>query len=137
MNRLLCLALIPPFASGCQAVVPVMPEASVPVAPSPNAPEPSSDTVYLLRPGDQLELIVHTAPELSRTVTIAPDGEIRIPYSGPIPAAGQTLEGIRQLLRDALASELRNPDIDVLLVSIAATDCSACNAQNGSFNPPS
>lgn len=133
MNRLLCLALIPLLASACQSVAPVASEA---VAAAAEMPEPISDAPYLLGPGDQLEIIVHTAPELSRTVTIGPDGEIRIPYSGPIQAASKTLEAVQQLLRDALATELRNPDIDVLLSATAATECGACDPQIGSFNQP-
>ena len=112
MNRLLCLALIPLLAGGCQSASPVVP---VPDVAQVGPPEAPGETVYLLGPGDQLEIIVHTAPELSRIVTIAPDGEIRIPYSGPIQTSGQTLEDVQQLLRNALASELRDPDIDVLI----------------------
>jgi len=124
MNRLLCLALIPFLACACQTAAPVVTEA---VAAPEETPEPVRDAPYLLAPGDQLEIIVHTAPELSRTVTIGPDGEIRIPYSGPIQAAAKTLDAVQQLLRDALATELRNPDIDVLLSATAAADCRACD----------
>lgn len=125
MNRLLCLAQIPLLASGCQSAAPVAPVLDVAQLERPDEP---GKTVYLLGPGDQLEIIVHTAPELSRTVTIAPDGEIRIPYSGPIQTSGQSLEGVQQLLRNALVSELRDPDIDVLLSAIAPTDCARCQS---------
>nr|WP_070960967.1 polysaccharide biosynthesis/export family protein [Hyphomonas sp. Mor2] len=135
MTRLLFLAATTMWMSACQAVVPALPEASVPVERPIEPADPIVSSTYLLAPGDQLEIIVHTAPELSRTVTIAPDGEIRIPYSGPIAASGKSLETVQQRLREALASELRNPDIDVLLVATAATECGTCNAQNGSFNP--
>lgn len=70
---------------------------------------------YLLAPGDQLEIIIHTAPELTRTVTIGPDGQIRMPYSGPVEASARTVEQVQAALRATLASELRNPDLDVLL----------------------
>ena len=125
MNRLLCLALIPLLAGGCQSASPVVP---VPDVAQVGPPEAPGETVYLLGPGDQLEIIVHTAPELSRIVTIAPDGEIRIPYSGPIQTSGQTLEAVQQLLRNALASELRDPDIDVLLSATATTECARCQS---------
>ena len=124
MNRLLCLALIPLFACGCQTAAPIVSDAAAPSA-DVSAPEPGGP--YLLMPGDQLEIIVHTAPELSRTVTIGPDGEIRIPYSGPIQAATKTLDALQLELRDTLASELRNPDIDVLLLTTATAACDACD----------
>ena len=131
MNRLLCLALMPLLAGGCQTAAPMVSDAAAaPVA----APAPAETGPYRLAPGDQLEIIVHTAPELSRSVTIGPDGEIRIPYSGPIQAASNTLETVEHLLRAALASELRTPDLDVLLISTAAPDCPACDPQIGPSN---
>ncbi len=134
ITRLLGLALIASLAGGCETGAPVISDAVA--APVVEAPDPVDTGPYLLAPGDQLEIIVHTAPELSRTVTIGPDGEIRIPYSGPIQAASQTLDAVQQLLREALASELRNPDLDVLLSATAAPDCRTCDPQIGAFNQP-
>ncbi len=82
--------------------------------------EDGRDLLYLLAPGDELEVIVHSAPELSRTVTIGPDGRFRMPYSGPITAAARTVENVQTALRVALASELKDPDIDVLLTGTAS-----------------
>lgn len=127
MNRLLCLALVPFFACGCQSVTPALPAAPPPVVEPERSAPSDIDADYLLAPGDQLEIIVHTAPDLSRTVTIGPDGEIRIPYSGPIQASQKSLEAVQDLLRGALASELRNPDIDVLLISTARSACGQCD----------
>ena len=78
--------------------------------------EDAKDADYLLAPGDTMEVIVHNQPELTRTVTVAPDGTIRIPYSGSIQVSARTLEETRQVLTRALAMELRNPRLDVLLV---------------------
>jgi len=74
------------------------------------------DDRYLLAPGDELEIIVHTAPELNRTVTVGPDGRIRMPFTGPVSVMGRNLESTQIALRSALASELKDPDLDVLLV---------------------
>jgi len=70
----------------------------------------------LLAPGDQLDVIVHTAPELGRTITVGPDGRFRMPYSPPILAAARTVDEVRESLRFAMSRELNNPDIDILLV---------------------
>ncbi|MEM1086204.1 MAG: polysaccharide biosynthesis/export family protein [Pseudomonadota bacterium] len=75
------------------------------------------DTRYLLAPGDELEIIVHTAPELNRTVTVGPDGRIRMPFTGPVSVAGRNVETTKIALRAALSSELKDPDLDVLLVA--------------------
>ncbi|MEE9381384.1 MAG: polysaccharide biosynthesis/export family protein, partial [Hyphomonadaceae bacterium] len=48
--------------------------------------EDGYDQRYLLWPGDTVEISVTTAPELSRTAVVAPDGRIRIPLAGPVTA---------------------------------------------------
>ncbi len=117
MNRLLCLALIPILLSACQTAEPVQSEHF------PNQDwrhEDGKDAFYLIAPGDQLEVIVHTAPELTRTVTVGPDGRFRMPYSPPIQASARTVDQVRETVIAAMASELNDPDIDVLLTSTAS-----------------
>ncbi|MCF6329134.1 MAG: polysaccharide export protein [Henriciella sp.] len=82
--------------------------------------EDGRDATYLLAPGDELDIIVHTAPELSRTVIIGPDGRFRMPYSGPITASARTVENVRTAVQVAMASELKDPDIDVLLTGTSS-----------------
>lgn len=112
MNRLFYLALLPLFITGCQSSAPVESE----VFPQMEwRHEDGADAFYLLAPGDQLDVIVHTAPELSRTVTVGPDGRFRMPYSPPILAAARTIDEVRASVEFAMATELNNPDIDILL----------------------
>ena len=112
MNRLFYLALLPLFVAGCQSSAPVESE----VFPQMEwRHEDGADAFYLLAPGDQLDVIVHTAPELSRTVTVGPDGRFRMPYSPPILAAARTIDEVRASVEFAMATELNNPDIDILL----------------------
>lgn len=73
-----------------------------------------TDAPYLLAPGDRIEVIVHTAPELSRELVVAPDGRIRMPLAGAVMAMALTPEELAGILRDALASELIDPDLDVI-----------------------
>ena len=93
---------------------------SAPVAgPADLLPEPwaladMADAPYLLAPGDKIEVIVHTAPELSRELVVAPDGRIRMPLAGPLMAMARTPDEVAAALRDLLASELRDPDLDVV-----------------------
>lgn len=112
MNRLFYLALLPLFIAGCQSSAPIESE----VFPQMEwRHEDGADAFYLLAPGDQLDVIVHTAPELSRTVTVGPDGRFRMPYSPPILAAARTVDEVRESVQFAMATELNNPDIDILL----------------------
>lgn len=78
------------------------------------------DARYLLAPGDTIEVSVLYAPELSRTVVVAPDGRVRIPYSGPITAIGRTVDEVRVSFNSALASELKNPEVEVIATQFAS-----------------
>jgi len=68
---------------------------------------------YTLYPGDQLDIIVESAPELSRTLTVAPDGRITMPMAGSIMAAGKSIPWIEQALKAELSKQLRDPTISI------------------------
>lgn len=96
--------------------------------PKPSAEFPTNqwqyadrqDDPYLLAPGDTLEVVVHTAPELNRQLIVAPDGRITMPFAKPITAAARTTAEVKQALMAALSSELRDPDLDVILTEFAS-----------------
>ena len=77
------------------------------------------EPVYTLYPGDQIDVVVQSAPELSRTLTVGPDGRISMPNVPPIMAAGRSLPQIQAALRTQLAKELRDPTIAVTSRSFA------------------
>lgn len=68
---------------------------------------------YLIQPDDQLDIVVSSAPELSRTLTVGPDGRIVMPMSQPIMAAGRSFVQVQQLLRTELSKQLRDPTVAV------------------------
>lgn len=68
---------------------------------------------YTLYPGDQLDIVVPSAPELSRTLTVGPDGRIVMPNITPVMAAGRTIMQVQNALSSQLATLLRNPKIAV------------------------
>lgn len=112
MLRPLKIALIPMILAACQTAEPI----SSDVFPQQDwRYEDGQDAFYLLAPGDQLEVIIHTAPELTRTVTVGPDGRFRMPYAPPVHASARTVDQVRAAIMEAMASELKDPDIDVLL----------------------
>lgn len=75
---------------------------------------------YKLYPGDQIDMVVQSAPELSRTLTIAPDGRISIPMAGSIMAAGRTIPWLEQAVRTELAKQLVDPTTAITNRSFAA-----------------
>lgn len=68
---------------------------------------------YTLYPGDQIDIVVQSAPELSRTLTVGPDGRISMPMISPIMAAGRSLPQIQNMLKVELAKQLRDPALAV------------------------
>lgn len=68
---------------------------------------------YTLYPGDQIDIVVSSAPELSRTLTVGPDGRIVMPMTQPIMAAGRTFGQVQQALQAQLAQQLRDPSVAI------------------------
>ena len=64
-------------------------------------------------PGDQLDIVVSSAPELSRTLTVGPDGRVVMPMSRPIMAAGRSFVQVQNELMGELGKQLRDPRIAV------------------------
>lgn len=71
---------------------------------------------YRLYPGDQLDITLPSAPELSRTgVIVQPDGRITMPLIDPVMAADLTLPQLQAVLGQAYASQLRRPLVTVAM----------------------
>ncbi|MEZ5956243.1 MAG: polysaccharide biosynthesis/export family protein [Hyphomonadaceae bacterium] len=68
---------------------------------------------YRLFPGDEVEITIFSAPELSRIATIGPDGRIALPLIGAVRAADLTAEELHDILVSAYASHLRMPELTV------------------------
>lgn len=71
------------------------------------------EPAYTLVPGDQLNIVVSSAPELSRTLTVGPDGRVVMPMSQPVMAAGRTFQQVQSALSAQLGRQLRDPRITV------------------------
>jgi len=70
---------------------------------------------YILAAEDVLEVVVFGNADVSRTVTIRPDGMISLPLIGEVAAAGLTPEQLRRQLAQLFASYLRNPQVAVIV----------------------
>ena len=69
---------------------------------------------YRFFPGDEIEIVVFSAPELNRTVTVAPDGRIAMPLIGAVRAADMTAEELHDALIVAYSTQLRQPELSVV-----------------------
>lgn len=100
---LLCLGGEPQFATAQEAPA----AAAAPLTYSAETPQ------YRFYPGDEIEIIVFSAPELNRTVTVGPDGRIALPLLPRITAADLTADELHDSLVAAYAAHLRMPELAV------------------------
>lgn len=70
---------------------------------------------YLLYPGDEIEVATPTAPELTRTLRVGPDGRVALPLIGQLMAADRTLAELGSAASAAYAVELVRPVVEVSL----------------------
>jgi len=75
---------------------------------------------YRFFPGDEIEITVFSAPELSRVVVVGPDGRIAMPLIGAVRAADLTAEQLHDALVAAYAEQLRMPELTVTPRSYAS-----------------
>lgn len=68
---------------------------------------------YRFYPGDELEVAVPSAPELTKTVTVQPDGRITLPLIGPVMAADRTIGQVQTSIAQAYSTQLLRPQVDV------------------------
>jgi polysaccharide export outer membrane protein len=78
----------------------------------------SRDPGYRIGPGDVVEISVWKNPDLTRTVTVLPDGRISFPLLGPIPAAGKTVRALSVDLRKRLSRYAPDVDLSVIVVQV-------------------
>ena len=74
-----------------------------------------SEPDYRLYPGDEIEVVVPSAPELNRSTKVAPDGRLTLPLVSPFMAADRTLPDVEAALEGAYAAQLRRPDVELSL----------------------
>ena len=87
---------------------------SVAAVKSDNTPEPVAAPGYLLQPGDDLQVSVWKETELTKEVTIRPDGGISFPLAGDLPAAGHTVVELTVMLEKRIRK--LEPDAVVTVV---------------------
>ncbi len=104
-----CLALLL-TASG--AVAQQVPPAASDL-PQPAMVYSDQSPVYRFFPGDEVEITIFSAPELSRSATIGPDGRIALPLIGAVRAADLTADELHDLLVSAYSVHLRMPELTV------------------------
>ncbi|MGQ0549371.1 MAG: polysaccharide biosynthesis/export family protein [Armatimonadota bacterium] len=68
---------------------------------------------YVLAAGDSVEITVFGEADLTRTITVRPDGKINMPLLGDIQAAGSSPAELAERITKALRTYLREPQVTV------------------------
>jgi polysaccharide export outer membrane protein len=98
---------------GCAATPAPVP---APAAKDLRAPLPSSE--YRIGPEDVLEIVVWKNADLSKTVSVRPDGRITLPLIGELRAGGLTADEVRTEIRNRLERYKETPEVFVTVADI-------------------
>lgn len=78
----------------------------------------ASASDYALGPEDVIEVFVWKEEELSRTVTVRPDGRVALPLAGELEAAGKTPAELEKEIAERLREYIDVPLVTVIVEEI-------------------
>lgn len=111
-SLLLGLALLS-FGTACATTCPVIPAAEKQIFLSVKPEEGG----YVVSSGDQLEIEVWQQAQLSRQVTVRPDGRITLPLVNEVTAAGLTVPQFQSQLTERLKEFVKEPIVSITVRS--------------------
>jgi protein involved in polysaccharide export with SLBB domain len=72
-----------------------------------------AEPAYQLFPGDEIELVIPSAPENNKVLTVQPDGRVTLPLVGELMVAARPLPEVRAEASRLYARELRRPVVEM------------------------
>ena len=82
----------------------------------------ASDYTYLIGPGDSVDIFVWGNPDVSRVVTVRPDGKVSVPLVEDLQASGKTAYELARKLEEQYAQFIRDPQVVVIVASFQGVD---------------
>jgi polysaccharide export outer membrane protein len=82
------------------------------------AEKATEDGEYKIGPEDVLQIIVWKNDQLSRTVSVRPDGKISFPLLDDVEVAGHTTRDLREFLTNKLGEYLPAPEVSVTVTDV-------------------
>ncbi len=73
---------------------------------------------YIIGPQDVLEISVWRNPDLSRQVSVRPDGRISLPLIGDVLAVGKTTGELRDAITEKLKDYKENPTVAIVVQQV-------------------
>jgi len=107
MKRVLLPVLLAGLVSGCTNT-PIYP-------PAPAKAEAVSDWMYLLGPGDSVNVFVWGNPEVSGSFPIRPDGMMTMNLVEDLPASGKTPTQLAREVEKVLARYIQDPVVTIIV----------------------
>ena len=86
--------------------------------------EATDQGTYRIGPGDTLEIVVWRSDEVSRGVTVRPDGFISLPLLNDVRAAGRTPMELREELVRKYERVISSPMVTVIVADVSSFDVS-------------
>jgi len=80
-----------------------------------SAQAPAQDSSYRIGPNDILSIFVWREPDLTRDVTVMPDGKITYPLIGEIMAQGLTAIELKKAITDKFQDFVTAPEVTVIV----------------------
>lgn len=112
----LAFAVIALLATGCASVCPNISKAERATFLSVKPEEGG----YVIQPGDTLQVEVWQNPQLTRQVSVRPDGKITLPLVNDVPTAGDTVPQFQAKLTERLKTYLKDPIVSITVTSFSA-----------------
>merc|ERR1712185_213409 len=78
--------------------------------------EPLQEDVYIIGPGDVLDLKLFDAAELSGPLEVLNDGSVPLPLVGSVRLSGLTLQQATVWVQQLMSKELLRPDLQLRVV---------------------
>jgi protein involved in polysaccharide export with SLBB domain len=90
--------------------------------PETTAPVPAAPVLgdYRIQAGDEIDVRFPLNPELNVVTVVRPDGRVSLKLVGEVLAEGRTPAELGQQLKSAYSTELRDPEIAVMVRGMAA-----------------
>ena len=95
------------FLTACSYLTPSTPS-SPDAAKASDTPTTPTD-IYIIQPGDILQVDVWKEKDLQRELMVQPDGVINLPLAGNIDASGKTIEQLQKEIATKLAKFVPDP----------------------------
>lgn len=76
-----------------------------------------SDYTYIIGPGDGIEIFVWDNPDISKSVTVRPDGKISTPLIDDLLVTGKTPSQLARDIEESLSKFVRDPLVSIIVNS--------------------